>query len=421
MKVRTTVPVEMGRALWLLLITVFLSVSLSAQEALWPGDINDNGIVNNVDLLYWGVAEKEKGPKRNEHGTDWHAYGTAVDWTDDYLIGLNYSQGDADGKGKIDKKDRDALLEDNYGLTHGTLTPDAFLVGDPSTDPLLLIEAENPTVYPGDEITFDISLGDADHPVEHYFGIAFTISFDPTYIAPETRDPWKPSVAEIDLLNNTWLNGGGSSKSYEYMYLLEEEGELDVVLLRKKLGENDGHGQIASFTIIMEDIVFLEDQGTTVTIDDIKLIDQYMVEYPVAGSTEHFTILANTSALASNNTGLVPAAGNLSVADDLSTENPTPEVESPKVPVLETETPSLQLKLFPNPSAEWIQLTQPEATASLELISIYNASGVLVLQQEATQRSTQLIDIARLAAGNYYLHLHTASGKSVVQFHKAAH
>ncbi|MEL7425398.1 MAG: T9SS type A sorting domain-containing protein [Bacteroidota bacterium] len=420
MKVKTTVPVKMGRTILVLLVATFLSFSLSAQTALWPGDINDNGIVNNIDLLFWGVAEKEKGPKRSERGTDWHAYDTASDWSDDYLSGLNYSQGDADGKGKIDWKDRNALLHDNYGLTHGTVTPDAFLVGNASSDPLLLIEAQDATVYPGDAITFDISLGDAAHPVDHYFGIAFTIRFDPTYVETETGNPWNPSVANLELLNSTWLNGNGNRASNEYQYLLESAGELDVVLLRKKLGENDGHGQIASFTIIMEDIVFLQDQGTTVTIDDIKLIDQYMVEYSVAGSTEHFTILANASALAGRNTGLVPAEGDLSVADDLNGENPAPAIET-LVPVLESETTSLQLKLFPNPSAEWIQLTQPAAAASLELINIYNASGVLVLQQEAEQSKTQLINIAGLATGNYYLHLHTASGKSVVQFHKASH
>ncbi|MEL7251967.1 MAG: T9SS type A sorting domain-containing protein [Bacteroidota bacterium] len=417
MKVKTTVPVKMGRALLAVLITLIFSFSLSAQATLWPGDINDNGVVNNLDVLFWGIAEGQKGPKRDERGVNWHAYDTADDWSDDYLNGLNYSQGDADGKGKIKPADRKAILEDNYGLSHGTVTPDVFLVGDASTDPLLLIEAQNPIVYPGDEITFDVSLGDAAHPVDHYFGIAFTIRFDPDYVASETNNPWEPSVAVFDLHANTWLNANGNKRSNEYMYLNEEEGELDVVLLRKKLGENNGHGQIASFTIIMEDIVFLQDQGTTVVIDDIKLIDQYMVEYPVAGSTEYFTILANTSALVGRNAGLVPAEGDLSVADVLNDENPAPEAE---VLVLESETTSLQLKLFPNPSAEWLQLTQP-AAASLELINIYNASGVLVLQQEAEQSKTQLINIAGLAIGNYYLHLHTASGKSVVQFHKASH
>ena len=62
MKVKTTVPVKMGRALLAVLITLIFSFSLSAQATLWPGDINDNGVVNNLDVLFWGIAEGQKGP-----------------------------------------------------------------------------------------------------------------------------------------------------------------------------------------------------------------------------------------------------------------------------------------------------------------------------------------------------------------------
>ena len=419
MKVRTTGPVVFGRTLLVLLLAGLLTTNISAQDALWPGDINDNGIVNNIDLLYWGIAKGDKGPKRSESGTSWHAYDPALDWTDDYLAGLNYSQGDVDGTGKIKNADRNAILHDNYGLTHGTVTPDAFLVGNPSTDPILLVEAQNSTVYPGDAITFDISLGDAQHPIDHYFGIAFTISFDQNYVEAETGDPWNPTVADLQLLNDTWLNGSGSRSSNAYQYLQEAAGELDVVLLRKKLGDNDGHGQIASLTIIMEDIVLLQDQSTTVTIEDIKLIDQSMVEYPIAGSTEYFTILSNVGALVSGNTGLVPTEAPQNAVVDVRVESSEPEVTA-SISALETPATSMQLKLFPNPSVEWVQIEQPAATEELELINVYNASGVLVLQQQATDSPTQLINVAALAGGNYYVHLHTASGKSVVQFHKVA-
>ena len=135
MKVRTTK--HIATAIVLMMLLVFGSVSsISAQTDVWPGDINNNGIVNNIDLLYWGIAKGDTGTKRDETGTEWHSYELTAEWDDNYLDGLNYAQGDADGKGKIEGSDRNAILKDNYGLTHGIVTPDAFLIGN-STPPSL--------------------------------------------------------------------------------------------------------------------------------------------------------------------------------------------------------------------------------------------------------------------------------------------
>lgn len=415
MKVRTTK--HIAKAIVLMVLLVFGSVSsISAQTEVWPGDINDNGIVNNIDLLYWGIAQKERGAKRDTRGTDWHAYAPAVDWTLDYLSGLNYSQGDADGKGKIERSDRDAILKDNYGLIHGVVVPDAFLVGDANVDPLIWMEAQNAVVLPGESVSFDVYLGDAAHSIGDYFGIAFTISIDPEIVEPEVNNPWTPNSVSFDLLSDTWLNGSGNRRSNSYVYWNESAGELDVVLMRNKLGTNSGHGQIASFTIITEDIVFLNDTNTGIIIDDIKLIDDNMIEYPVAGSTEFITIQSNAGVLVSGNTGLVPAEQAASVDGKQRERISEPEIN---VPHIAPQGEALQVKLFPNPSAAWLQIEQGTQATRLENIVIYNVDGVVVLEEVAQDSAQQLINIAGLPTGNYFLHLHTASGKSVMQFHKS--
>jgi len=414
MKVRTTK--HIATAIVLMMLLVFGSVSsISAQTDVWPGDINNNGIVNNIDLLYWGIAKGDTGTKRDETGTEWHSYELTAEWDDNYLDGLNYAQGDADGKGKIEGSDRNAILKDNYGLTHGIVTPDAFLIGNPSTDPLIWLEARNTTIYPGEAVNFDLYLGDAGRPVDHYFGIAFTINFDPGIVATETGHLWNPSVADLNLSGNSWLNNS-AVKSKSYVRLLEEEGELDVLIMMDHLGQTGGHGQIASFTIITEDIVFLNDTNTGIIIDDIKLIDDNMIEYPVAGSTEFITILSNAGALVSGNTGLVPAEQAASVDGKQTERISEPEIN---VPHIAPQGEALQVKLFPNPSAAWLQIEQGTQATRLENIVIYNVDGVVVLEEVAQDSPQQLINIAGLPTGNYFLHLHTASGKSVMQFHKS--
>lgn len=424
MTVRTTLP-GWAAMLVVFLFAMSLAPGISAQEQLWPGDINNNGQVSKVDILYWAVARGDRGPSRNNVGTDWDSYDSATDWDENFLNGLNYSQSDADGRGKIANGDRNAI-RDNYMLTHGTVTPDAYLAGDPSTDPTLLLVAQNPNPYPGETVTFDVFLGDAQFPVDHFFAMVFTINFDGAYVADNTNNPWNPSSHDVDLLDNTWLNGSGDASSREYVYLREEDNALDVAFIRKDLGQNSGGGQVAEFSIVLEDIVFLDDVNTCITIDEIKLIDDQMVEYPVASSTDCITIMSNSQALVDRNTGLVPSENLASAQDQQKTTEETNSALGENVelaPQVSTEDESVRVKLFPNPSAEWVQIDLGTTTAeAIEQITIYNQWGVVVRQQEVGDNSRQMIDIATLPMGSYYLHLNGKSGrKSVVQFNKASH
>lgn len=392
-------------ALWV----IVSSSTLSAQQ-IWPGDINDNGIVNNIDLLFWGIAKGDKGPKRNQTGTDWTAYSSASDWADDFLTGLNYAQADADGKGKIENSDKNAILQNNYGEVHGIVTPDLFLIGNPITDPSIVLVPQSTTVDPGGSITFDVFLGDADHTIDHYFGIAFTINFDASYVADEQNGTaWNPTVVDFDLDYGTWLNDAGESSSNTYVHLDDATGQLDVVLMRKKLGQNSGQGQIASLTIVVEDIVLLQDVNTGITVEKIKLIDDNMVEYPIAGSSEYFTILASNQALVSH-------------SDD--DENTKPETTAPvqKPAVVVSANDDTQetfgVKLFPNPAAEWLQIDFDHSKQPIEEVDIYDRQGRLVLHSNQRDATQQLINIQSLTTGNYYLHIHTNGGKAILQFNK---
>lgn len=55
----------------------------------------------------------------------------------------------------------------------------------------------------------------------------------------------------------------------------------------------------------MEDIVFFNDINIGIIIDDIKLIDDNMIEYLVVGLMEFIMIQSNVGVLVSGNMGLV--------------------------------------------------------------------------------------------------------------------
>jgi len=96
-------------AVILLLITQWGIVLYAQSQQIWPGDINDNGIVNGVDLLYHGVAEGNIGPERAETGSDWEGYLSAPLWQNSFTDGINFSNADVNGRGKVEQGDRKVL------------------------------------------------------------------------------------------------------------------------------------------------------------------------------------------------------------------------------------------------------------------------------------------------------------------------
>ena len=87
-------------------------------EPVWPGDFNNDGVTNNIDPLYWGVAQSTiTGPVRPNASSDWFAqyspnWSTSVD-------GINNKHQDGDGNGTIDQLDFEVILK-NYGRIHKT-------------------------------------------------------------------------------------------------------------------------------------------------------------------------------------------------------------------------------------------------------------------------------------------------------------
>lgn len=89
-------------------------------SSVWPGDFNNDGIVDNTDALYWGLAcQDTPGPGRPNTSTDWQAQ-EAYDWTAS-VNGINNKHQDGDGNGLINIQDLQ-VLKNNYGKTHSSNT-----------------------------------------------------------------------------------------------------------------------------------------------------------------------------------------------------------------------------------------------------------------------------------------------------------
>lgn len=399
----------------ILLLTTQMVTSLQAQiQQVWPGDINDNGIVNGVDLLYHGVAEGNIGPERTETGSTWEGYAPAPSWQNNFSDGINFSNADVNGRGMVEQGDRKVLWRQNYGNTHGTINPDLYSIGDAAWDPVLQLNASSSSLEAGDVLTLDLSLGDASRSVEHFFGITFTIKFDPQYFADELTAPlWNPNVCSLNLLPNTWLNGNNGNGAEAFIQLNNEAGEIEVVILRKELGETNGHGDIASIMIIVEDIALLEDINTGITVEKIKMVDQNLIEYPVAGSTEHITILANSQALTTTNHDDLPENA---VANREQTNDGNELLFEDTVPTGEEE--NFEINVYPNPVVNQLTIATSGENNVLESVQLFSAAGQLLTNQQPKEAEETQVDMTNLPKGNYFLQLTTSNGTTVRQVTK---
>ena len=95
------------RPLYAILVSLLLAVSLSAQQdsvRVWPGDANNNGAVNEVDVLYWGAAFGRTGPPRSPIDVLFVGY-PFNPWNITFWNGVDYAHADCNGDGEVNDLD----------------------------------------------------------------------------------------------------------------------------------------------------------------------------------------------------------------------------------------------------------------------------------------------------------------------------
>ena len=274
----------------LILFMIIFSVQLNGQE-LWPGDVNNNGIVNNIDVLYTGIAWGKTGPTRDNADITWTAQNVTTPWADNFFNGVNYAYADTNGDGIINQFDIINAIKDNYGLTHGTINQDVFSNGVGGVDPALELVNTTGIVGLGGTIDIDLNLGDLNIPANDFYGIAFSIEYDDSIIE------------EIDFNEDptSWMVALGDD-IHELTLKNTLTGNYDVAITRKDQLPVSGFGKFGSLSIVIEDIVvgLISDTTIEISIKDLVMITPDMDEVPIVSDSITFTI-ENTTSLANIN------------------------------------------------------------------------------------------------------------------------
>jgi Secretion system C-terminal sorting domain len=332
---------------------------LSAQAPLivYPGDANNNGVVNNLDFLQLGLGYNFVGPARNQ-ATSAFLPQVADSWnfgiSTNTAGALNFAYADCNGDGLINYTYDAFPIYVHYGRTHGVVTPDVYLQGVKGVDPQLFFDRTglDTIVSEGEAISLPIHLGTGNLPVNNFYGIAFSILIDSTLVNLD-------SASVVAAPAGTWINNDGDRITSVYR---DGGRRLDVAITRTDHNERSGFGRIGSFDyIIIVDV--LERQMLPVILDSIYLTDMNGYTFAVAGDTITFDVQATTAP-----------------APDLPTRQ--------------------SLEIYPNPANRYLNLLAQEP---IQLVRLTDLQGVLLLEQRFDNQQITLQLPPQLAAGMYLL------------------
>ncbi|MCB0552314.1 MAG: T9SS type A sorting domain-containing protein, partial [Phaeodactylibacter sp.] len=205
-------------------------------------------------------------------------------------------------------------------------------------------------------------LGEAGHPAEEVYGLAFTIVYDTAAVEPGT----------------TFASFGNSWMGQLYTNLLGlnrdryEDGRIDVALTRID-GENiSGYGPIAQLHITIQDVIFMRsaDYEMFFQIENVRLINK-MEDFLPVQSPQTIALVEDA----------VSSTAKLEVADGV--------------------------EVFPVPAREVVYLRSPESPIqAAELLSLDGRSLARFQQPKE-------IPLAGLPDGAYLLRVWTERGLSV--------
>jgi hypothetical protein len=208
------------------LISLLLLLAPSGLQSqaltVWPGDANNNGIANHVDLLNIGINYDSTGPARTPASLACYA--------------------DCDGSGIIDSNDVNVLVL-NYGQVHGALPPQDTSTQVQAGAPALILNILDSLPIIGIvTANLDILLGDSGNPVSGLYGLAFTITFDPAFVDQV-----------LTSFNGGWLNLDGNTQIIQHVDSLL--GRIEIAIVRTDGQAISGSGSLGSLGIVMDDNV----------------------------------------------------------------------------------------------------------------------------------------------------------------------
>lgn len=333
------------------------------EECLWPGDANKNGICNNMDILWIGLAHDDNigGPERDNANFSWTPQFPPADWEGFYPVsGINYKYADTDGSGWIDGGDI-GVFPELYGQTNDQFI--SFLGHEiPGNDLILIPSNSNPA--PGETVEISIQLGTADNPINDIHGIAFTVDFDTSIVQENqttfTNEGGWMNVTEDNLYTFNKQSASSGIIKPEFAYVSQDGQSMS------------GFGEICKMSIVIEDIL-IGINGEP--IDSISLDLKFKRVLGLNAEEEDMLITIGETAIIVTKTQVIKA-------------------------------PDTTIKVLHYPGAESIKIV---SDSEIRAITMTNVAGQIIYQRNLNDTELEIFT-SEVSAGIYFLHIRTKSG-----------
>lgn len=356
----------------ILSLTLVLSLVLTSgwTQEVWPGDVNNNGKANAVDLLFWGLAYGAEGPARADETTDWMAQPLPGLWAGSFPNGLNYAYADCNGDGIVDEDDFSDAIEDNFGLEHPPITADTYANGS-GTAPRLRLTPSATLVEEGAMVNIGLSIEDASQPITSFYGLAIKMSYTTGLLQDDDG-------LDFDLTEDGWVEIDGSY--VQEMYMDDDDGKAELALTRtNQLGVAVEAGDLGVFSIIVEDIIVgLEVDTFTLRIDSVLLVDQNFGMTLMIPDTTQIIIAKDTSKLTS-------ASHYPSVGDNAA-----------------------DLVVYPNPATRFLHIKTPIGMEQVVLVDQLGRAEIIL--DSPVSKGNYRYDVGGRQPGVYWLSIRTTAG-----------
>ena len=299
----------------------------AGEDCVWPGDNNNDGIANMLDILFLGKGIGEYGAARTNPVMEW--YGQFADeWGKSFAFSEDMKHLDSDGNGEVNEDDLSAL-DEFYNRTHH-IHPE--INPFEKKDPIILVPTFTPPLKIGDLATYDIYLGETGNEAINMYGITYSFGYDPNFV--------DESSINVDFIEDSWLLTNNNSPALTLVKNLDLLTRVDIGLTRTNGYSVSGAGKVATLDFIVDDDL------------DIRA-DEGIITFPIN--------LNNIIGLDEN--------GNYFKLPDFETKV---EIQFGGDRI---ETKEEQLVLFPNPTRDYLSLhlNGDEYINQLEIFSMSGA------------------------------------------------
>lgn len=338
----------------------------ASTNCVWPGDSDNNGVVDITDILPIGIYIGESGDSRNITTTNWLGL-NSNDWNISQTEnGINMKYADTDGNGIITENDSIDILN-YYNKSHNLYNE--LVLNQP--DYPIYIYTNQDTLHIGDTLHLIIEAGDIDFPARDINGISYTIVVDPSKV--------DSSSLHHEFIANSWLTNASASIQLNKQV---QDGQVDAAFSRIGYDGVSGIGEIAICDYIVED-----------DLDGAKLSSYF-------NGVKSFTVKLN------NVVGMNGKGENIGFPDSEVTLYLKVDGNKP--------SNNLALNVYPNPASDKVSISI-SGDEKISSLRVYNSLGSINFSKSLMSVNSEQLDISTYTNGIYLIEIVTDKNNRIVK------